>query len=341
MKILHSWIDVEGSRYKKNQKWFLTMTLLSILAAKKSFGNIHLVTTKKGKKLFEKLQFPYDSITTELEGKEYSSDAYSLGKIDAYILQDEPYLHIDNDTFLFEPRIIPQYKRFSFGFPDISYPLTVEKFEFLHKTYLQPYTKIKDYFDEVFWKQTNFDVIPNCSIMGGHDFQTIKEVYTSIKELYHYNREDISSKTGYTSHLLEQFLFFPMAGALKSKGSDKVENNHKWINENSYIWSQDLPLELEYGVCSIHGDKLTDYNGTLQNYKGIKTYCFDRNLLLLKDNFFGGFCHLGHYSNDVIIRNIFFEKLKKYYDCDKYVKNINKLHAVKEEWESPIFNTLF
>ena len=58
--------------------------------------------------------------------------------------------------------------------------------------------------------------------MGGHDFQTIKEVYTSIKELYHYNREDISSKTGYTSHLLEQFLFFPMAGALKSKGSDKV-----------------------------------------------------------------------------------------------------------------------
>tara|TARA_Y100000766_G_C18711824_1_gene509450 strand:+ start:101 stop:499 length:399 start_codon:yes stop_codon:yes gene_type:complete len=132
-----------------------------------------------------------------------------------------------------------------------------------------------------------------------------------------------------------------MAEALKSNGSEKVENNHKWINENSYIWSQDLPLELEYGVCSIHGDKLTDYNGTLQNYKGIKTYCFDRNLLLLKDNWFGGFCHLGHYSNDVIIRNIFFEKLKKYYDCDKYIKNINKLHAVKEEWESPIFNTLF
>ena len=137
------------------------------------------------------------------------------------------------------------------------------------------------------------------------------------------------------------FLFFPMAEALKSNGSDKVENNHKWINENSYIWSQDLPLELEYGICNIHGDKLTDYNGTLQNYKGKKTYCFDRNLLLLKDNWFGGFCHLGHYSNDIIIRNIFFEKLKKYYDCDKYLKNINKLHAVKEEWESPIFNTLF
>ena len=47
-----------------------------------SFGNIHLVTTKDGKKDIEKLKIPYDSISTELEGKQFTPRNYSLGKLD-------------------------------------------------------------------------------------------------------------------------------------------------------------------------------------------------------------------------------------------------------------------
>ena len=34
---------------------------------------------KQGKKLFEELQFPYDSITTELEGKKFEHGSYVNG----------------------------------------------------------------------------------------------------------------------------------------------------------------------------------------------------------------------------------------------------------------------
>ena len=79
MKIVHSWADVKSNNTKEN-KFFLVMTLLSVLSAKKTFGNIHLVTNERGKKLFEELEFPYDSITTELEGKKFQHGSYAMGK---------------------------------------------------------------------------------------------------------------------------------------------------------------------------------------------------------------------------------------------------------------------
>ena len=46
--------------------------------------------------------------------------------------------------------------------------------------------------------------------MGGNDIDTIKSVYKEIGDLFEYDSEGFLKKTKYTSHLLEQFLFFPM-----------------------------------------------------------------------------------------------------------------------------------
>lgn len=340
MKIVHSWIPVKGINKYDDQKWFYTMTLLSVLASKQSFGNIHLVTTKDGKKDIEKLKIPYDSISTELEGKQFTPRNYSLGKLDAHLVQDEPYLHIDNDTFLFESRIIPEWKRFSFGFPDVNYPLTMESVNYLYETYINPYNSVKEYFDNKFFHETAFEIIPNCSIMGGNDIDTIKSVYKEIGDLFEYDSEGFLEKTKYTSHLLEQFLFFPMAEAITKDSKSQVFNNSSWINENCHIWSQNIPLRLESGKCLIHGDHLCDYNFINKFYKGFDTWNYDSNLKLLVDNWFGGFCHLGDLSRDVVVRSLFYEKLKKYYDYEESMNEIQKQYENTQAWETSLFSTL-
>ena len=88
--------------------------------------------------------------------------------------------------------------------------------------------------------------------------------------------------------------------------------------------SQNIPLRLESGKCLIHGDHLCDYNFINKFYKGFDTWNYDSNLKLLVDNWFGGFCHLGDLSRDVVVRSLFYEKLKKYYDYEESMNEIQK-----------------
>ena len=43
-----------------------------------------------------------------------------------YVAQDKPFLHIDNDTFLFESRLVGNSYPITFSFPDINQPLNMK-----------------------------------------------------------------------------------------------------------------------------------------------------------------------------------------------------------------------
>jgi len=335
MKIVHSWADVKSSNTKEN-KFFLVMTLLSVLSAKKTFGNIHLVTNERGKKLFEELEFPYDSITTELEGKKFQHGSYAMGKLYAYVAQDKPFLHIDNDTFLFESRLVGNSYPITFSFPDINQPLNMKAWEMANKTYFDTYTKLKHLFDEEFFYRTRFDVVPNACIFGGHNLRYIKDTYNQILQIYEENTDELSSLK-YSSALLEQGLFFPMLSLL----FEEVTASKRWINDNSFIWSQSQPLQIEFGEVLIHGQKLLQINERERTFPGgSKTKFYDNKLKILIDNWFGGFLHLGGFREDVVFQWIVFEKLKKYYDYKKCYNNICKKYKDEEKWETNIFGTI-
>jgi len=85
------------------------MHKLSVLTALKSYGNIHLITTPKGKELLGDL--PYTSIELyEEELPKNLKETWSLSKVYAYkqiCKKTEPFLHIDYDVFLFKK--VPQH----------------------------------------------------------------------------------------------------------------------------------------------------------------------------------------------------------------------------------------
>lgn len=336
MKIVHSWLHTDSQH--NQDKFFYQMTLLSILSAKKSFGNIHLYTNEEGKKHFEKFNFPYDSVSTELENLDIGPGGFAMGKLKTYSLQETPFIHIDHDTFLFESKYLPASYRFYFGFPDLQTPFTMNTWLSAEKAYFKTFNEFKDLFDDSFYLETNFDIIPNASIFGGHDVDTIKKVCNVILEIYLDNKERFD-KNHYSSCLLEQFLFFPMAELL----FDDIQCNKRWIDDNSYIWTQHVPLQMGKEV-KIHGQKLFDIKPLKQykkhNGKEHMTMYDDNKLRILIDNWFGGYLHLGHLRDDYVMKWVMLEKLKKYYDAENYLKKIDEVFPEKELWETNIFSTL-
>ena len=333
MKVLHSWLQMDSHHHQ--DKFFYQMTLLSILAAKKSFGNIHLYTNKEGKKHFDQFNFPYDSVNTELEGMDCIKGGFAMGKVKTYTLQDEPFIHIDHDTFLFESKYLPDSYRFYFGFPDLQLPFTMRSWNMINETYFKTYNQFSDLFDKNFYLKTNFDIIPNASIFGGTDLLSIKEVYNTLLDIYFQEKERFD-KVKHSSALLEQFLFFPMAELL----IPEVQCNQRWIKDNSYIWSQNVPLKVEDDGVYIHGRHNFDINGDEIEKFGYKTECYDSKMRILIDNWFGGFLHLAHFKDDITMRWVMLEKLKKYYDAEEYLNRIDELFPEKEPWESNIFESL-
>ena len=91
-------------KFKKGDEYTYKLFKLSSFFAKKSYGEVHLITDSDGAEELKDLRF--DSIDLSLNAlPDDLRIAWSLGKIMAYKViaeKGEPFLHIDNDIFLFK-----------------------------------------------------------------------------------------------------------------------------------------------------------------------------------------------------------------------------------------------
>jgi hypothetical protein len=88
-----------------NTKFHLLGWGLSALSFSKFFQNLELITDALGKDiLIDQLQLPYTSVSLAQENFQPANDKiWVLRKIYSYSLQNEPFLHVDGDAFLFSP----------------------------------------------------------------------------------------------------------------------------------------------------------------------------------------------------------------------------------------------
>lgn len=82
---------------------------LSLATASRHYPDTHLVTDDEGARiLVDELQLPFRRVSTELNGmRDEDPQWWALGKLEAYRLQTEPFVHIDTDVFLWK-RLRPQ-----------------------------------------------------------------------------------------------------------------------------------------------------------------------------------------------------------------------------------------
>jgi hypothetical protein len=75
---------------------------LSLLLARRHYPETALVTDSAGKALLvDTLGLSFTSVSTELDClRDADPDLWALGKLVAYSIQDEPFIHLDTDVFL-------------------------------------------------------------------------------------------------------------------------------------------------------------------------------------------------------------------------------------------------
>lgn len=77
---------------------------LSCLLLKKHYSKVDLYTTETGKQfLIDQLNLPYSNFFTIPHENLISSVNWALSKLLTYSIQDEPFLHVDGDVFIWNP----------------------------------------------------------------------------------------------------------------------------------------------------------------------------------------------------------------------------------------------
>ncbi|MEZ6100279.1 MAG: DUF6734 family protein [Pirellulaceae bacterium] len=76
----------------------------SVLETRKWASKVELVTDDFGAALFDELGIEFDSVVTALNNVEPSGGKlWAIGKLEAYALQDEPFMHLDGDAWFATP----------------------------------------------------------------------------------------------------------------------------------------------------------------------------------------------------------------------------------------------
>lgn len=109
MKAVYSFWNTTGNPlvtalHWLNPKFQLYSIVLSVHYAKKWYDQVQLVTDSESVGIFNQLQLPFTEVSTALDQiNSYDKKFWALGKIKAYQMQNEPFIHIDNDCILFKP----------------------------------------------------------------------------------------------------------------------------------------------------------------------------------------------------------------------------------------------
>ncbi len=79
--------------------------VLSVETARRHYPDTWLITDDAGARmLVDRLGLPFTRVSTELNAlAHHNPDWWALGKVYAYRMQTEPFVHIDSDVFLWKP----------------------------------------------------------------------------------------------------------------------------------------------------------------------------------------------------------------------------------------------
>ena len=221
MKAVFSYYNTTGNilnpRHYLNAEFFLLSWVLSTNLAKQQFNEVELVTDSESAKFFEKLKLPV-SIKTDLDNLNYNKIHWALGKIKAYEIQDKPFIHIDDDIFLFS-NLEDRIKNASIAFQN------KEGDEWFDNCYRERLNRLKE------------TTYPNYAVNMGlylcNDLEFNKEYCKQSFEFVNKHNELIieSPDAGYYSMIFEQFIAAKVIEQMKIK-PEYISLNH--IKEEYY-----------------------------------------------------------------------------------------------------------
>lgn len=217
---------------------------LSCLQLCAYYKDVGLVTDDLGKyMLIDKLQLPYTSVSVDLNKLEdYDAGLWALGKIYAYSIQEEPFLHVDGDIFIwrkFDDRI--NNAGLSAQNREIGLIEYAETFDDIFKKF----AFVPAYLKEL--EGVKYVACCNVGIIGGEDIPFFKRYTGEVFRFIDENRDSFrmhikNMNTAYINIYYEQVIFNQLA-----------KQNNKEI---TYLFPDrlDVPKDVGYFHCAdAHG----------------------------------------------------------------------------------------
>jgi len=220
----------------RHPQYFYMSWALSCLTFKEVYQNVELVTDAFGYDLLiDKLQLPYTNVKVVLdELNHYPKEFWAIGKLKAYEIQQEPFIHVDGDVYVWNAfgttienaTLISQQKDVDFG----HYSHAMQ--EALDQDYEFPDVLLKEFRN----KQTM--VSSNAGIIGGNDLEFIQMYCKASFDIIEKNKDKPRINGTSYALLYEQYLFHCLAQKHEKKieyylenKPDKSEESHTFFNK--------------------------------------------------------------------------------------------------------------
>lgn len=177
---------------------------------------VELITDRRGKDIFmDKIGLPFQTVKDDLEPIDYPTDLWAIAKIIAYDLQAEPFLHVDNDVYIWSE------------FPEqiTKSNLAVQSIEknYAHNTlYAEDIIGKFNYLPEALLEQKRnhpeIDSI-NAGIIGGNNLSFIHDYAREAIRFIEQNLNHLNTLANIQGFnlIFEQCLFYSMA---RQRGED-------------------------------------------------------------------------------------------------------------------------
>jgi hypothetical protein len=182
---------------------------LSCLQLRKYYNEVELYTDSLGKKLLvDTFKLPYTKVHVVLDDFNFPNYLWAAPKIYSYGLQDEPFLHIDGDIFLFHP-----FQEEKINKPLVYQNMERERFKnsFYTKIFKNIFSLVPDKNQLPDWirsAELNHVEALNAGVFGGTDINFFK---THSKRAFDFldNYADLIAKMdnpSFANHIAEQVL---------------------------------------------------------------------------------------------------------------------------------------
>lgn len=214
MKIIQSFWSGQNNDFKENRGWLSYEFhwlgwILSCNQLRQFYDEVELYTDTFGYEiLIEKLKLPYTKVHVVLdEMNKYPKDLWAIAKIKVYELQNEPFLHVDGDVFiwdkfpdeLLQSKLIAQNLENTTDYYREMWNDIAPKLEFIPN-------EINDYHKGI----TNLGC--NMGIIGGNNINFFQDYAKKSLEFVDKNRENWNDFNLFNFNIFfEQQLFFEMS----------------------------------------------------------------------------------------------------------------------------------
>lgn len=336
MKVVHSYVPTSynGSKiYPVIWKELMYGQLLSVLLAKREYGNISFYTNKDIAKQVLDIGIPYDEVNTEVLG-EVKSNCYPYPKVKFLSQITEPCMHIDTDTYIFDKIDFSRAKTntiyahadqpFDLGYANNTKMLS----EFINnvtEVYTALATLNEDQLVDINPLGVDLMKIPNANITCIKDPEVFKQA-TNLALDYYYRNQSVVDKLRYGGAHIEQMLIHLYLMKLDPEYKAAVEKGDHLLCMNRFMTI---------------GGEYFDKETKTTNY----TFPFKFKINLIKDEFRPdvlalknqleekGYSVAQDTSKEVVIKSK--EELPEYFKFGFYGVH----HASWNKWD-PIFECL-